>query len=154
MAFYGRGKNKVQDVLNLADEYDFYRTEVAPDTTITSVVYHAILKEFYDGITKHILYERGTFRLPYRLGRLRVCKSLVKLNGLSKTTVDWAASIKHNAVVYHLNEHTSGYKYYFLWDRSSCNAKNLGYYRLVMTRTNKRLLAKLIKECKMDYYGK
>lgn len=154
MPFYGRGKNKVQEVLSLKDSYSFYVTNVAPNTKLTSPEYHSIIREFYESISDYILYKKGTFKLPHRLGRVRVCKDKVKMLGLSKLTVDWEQSIKHHVTVHHLNEHTNGYKYYFLWDRTGCNSRNLSYYRLVMTRKNKRLLAKLIKNNKMDYYGK
>lgn len=156
MAYFGRGKNKVQNVCGPRDLYNNYinNKEVGSPYYIEPAVYYKIINEFYKKIVDEILINNKTFKLPYRLGTVRVCKSKVILKHLTTFGVDWPTTIKLHKRVYHLNEHSSGYRYFFYWSRECSVVSNLFFYRLVMSRTNKRRLAKLIKLNKYDYYEK
>ncbi len=59
--------------------------------------------------------------------------------------------LKYNKVIYHLNDHTGGYKYRFYWNKHNMLTKNKTMYQLIMTRDNKRYLAQILKNRVRDY---
>ena len=156
MAYFGRGKNKVQGVYAKRAMYDDYIKDKDVESAyyIPTTLYYKIIGEFYKKITDEILLNNKTFKMPYKLGTLRVCKTKVMLKYLTTFGVDWPATTELHKRVYHLNEHSRGYRYYFYWGKTRTYVPNLFFYRLVMSRTNKRRLAKLIKVNKYDYYEK
>lgn len=152
MAFYGRGKNKVQNCYNLKDQYEDYIKDKHPDSLyyVSMKDFDKICKMFYQSIVDYILEKNGTFKLPYGLGELRVVKRQNKRKKNSYS-VDWELTQKHGKYIYHLNEHTSGCRYSFYWSKCNNSFKNKYLYRLVLTRQIKRRLAKMIKSGKYDY---
>ena len=155
--FFGRSHNKVESPYRVKHFYSFYMNEVKdnPLYEIPYELYKVLVEEFYKRVVHEILYKNKSFDMPYSLGVLSVQKHKinVKLLGGSGThTYDWKATVDLGKPVYHLNEHSHNYRYLFRWNRYKANRKNLSFYKLVMTRTNKRLLAKLIKSGKYDYF--
>ena len=151
--FFGRGKNKAQNAYTLKDSYKFYCEQMASNKLykIDWELYQRLNHAFYKEIMNYIIEKSGQFKMSYRLGTLSVLKEKIDLNKLNNKAIDWAATNKYGKVIYHLNEHTDGYKYSFQWDKQT-NLPNLFFYRLVQTRNNKRRLAKLIKSGDYDYF--
>lgn len=54
-------------------------------------------------------------------------------------------------LVFHLNEHTNNVRYKFFWSRDRMLVENKSFYTMIFTRTNKRILADLIKKGK-EYF--
>lgn len=156
MGFFGRGKNKIQGVYGQRACYDSYILDKDPDSAyyISADLYYKITGEFYKKVMDEILLNSRTFKLPFRMGTLRVCKTKVRLKKLDGNCVDWPITVELGKTIYHLNEHSGGYRYYFYWYKERSLIPNLFFYRLIMSRTNKRRLAKLIKTNKYDYYEK
>ena len=154
--FFGRGKNKAQNPYTLKDTYLFYEEEIGSNELydIEWNLYQEINHEFYKEIVKYIIEEGGVFEMPFRLGKFFILKEKVDLNKLNWHAIDWAATNKYGKVIYHLNEHTDGYKYSYQWEKKNSRLQNLYFYRLVSTRENKRRLAKLIKTKEYDYFEK
>lgn len=152
--FFSRGPNKIKNPYTVSDFYDFYLKEIGDNKLyeIDYKEYSNIISDFYKSIMDFILKKNGVFKMPYKLGDVRVVKRKLNLDHLRLTGIDWKTTVETGKHVYHLNEHTSGYKYNFQWNKKNMNLKNLYFYRLVMTRQNKRLLAKLIKSGDYDYF--
>lgn len=154
--FFGRGKNKTQNPYKVIDIYPFYIDDCG-NTELYYVEldeYCNIVYDFYKAIMNAILKENANFKFPYGLGDFRIHKTKVKLDRLNILGVDWVNTVENGKYIYHLNEHTKGYKYFFHWSRKKKKIKNQFFYKLVMTRANKRELARLIKSCKYDYFEK
>ena len=154
MAFFGRGKNKAQNPYTLKNTYEFYKEEIGSNKLyeVEWDLYQNICHEFYKEIMNYIIEDNGIFELPFRLGKFFVLKEKIDLKKLNRQAIDWAATNKHGKVIYHLNEHTDGYKYSYQWDKKDSRVPNLYFYRLVPTRNNKRKLARLIKSGDYDYF--
>jgi hypothetical protein len=154
--FFSRGKNKVKDPYTVKDIYSFYITDIGLNSLyyVEQKEYCDIIYDFYKTIIERILYENALFKMPYGIGDLSVGKTKVKLDRLNILSVDWINTVDNGKYIYHLNEHSKGFKYFFHWSKKRKKIKNQYYYKLVMTRANKRLLAKLIKSGKYDYFEK
>jgi len=126
-------------------------------------------KDFAEIITDDIAYTGKDFIMPFRIGTLGVRKHkiLVKVNSdgtIDKRSLrpDWSATKKlwekdeqakeNKQLVFHLNKHFGGYNCKWFWDKTTCSIKNQTAYSLVMSRTNKRKLAKAIFAGEVDYY--
>ena len=152
MAFYGRGKNKIQHPYTYSHMYQAYVDEYKHNKAYTDIPYNEfvdICNTFYKGIMTNILEKNGTFKFPLRMGKVRVIKRKVKPD--HAIAVDWVNSVKYKKKIVHLNDHTNGYKFLFKWSKTVAIFKNQGHYRLVFTRGNKRRLASLIKSG-VDYF--
>jgi hypothetical protein len=154
--FFSRGKNKVQNPYTVKEIYSFYIDDVGENSLyyVEQVEYCDIVYDFYKGIIEAVIRNNYCFKLPFGLGEFSILKTKIKLDKLNILSVDWTHTVENGKYIYHLNEHTNGYKYFFYWSKKNKRAKNLYYYKLVMTRANKRLLAKLIKSGKYDYFEK
>ena len=115
-------------------------------------IYRKICDEFNKLLVDEILISSEEIRLPYRLGTIRIKKSKMKYDDKNKLKIDWAASKKLGKRIYHLNDHTGGYKYRFYWTKGI--VKNITAYSFIPTRTNTRRLASILKDKnrQLDYF--
>lgn len=150
--FYSRGKNKIQNCYTLKEQYEDYIKDKVQDSLyyVSIEEYDEICKFFCEAVINYILENNGSFKMPYGVGELKVIKrqNQRKENSYS---VDWELTQKHGKYIYHLNEHTSGYRYSFHWVKYNNVFRNKYLYRLTMTRQIKRRLAKMIKSGEYDY---
>ena len=140
--------------------------------------YSAVIKEFNNRLADALIVDALEFRMPYRLGKLRIKKYKQKIkikeNGeidKKNMPVDWKKTndlwkkqypdktaeeikkIRGKQRIFHLNEHTSGYRCFLFWDRISCNVPNNRVYSVVFTFYNRRKLASMLQtDCKINYY--
>lgn len=149
--FFSRGKNKVQEPYVFKDMYLDYISdkEVGSMYYVTYKEYVDICSTYYQMISKAIIDDSIRFKLPFGLGEVFVLKRKVKCN--NKMPIDWALTVQYHKRIYNLNEHSLGFGYKFFWTKP-CRIKNKFMYRLVLTRNNKRYLAKQIKQNKKDYF--
>lgn len=152
--YFSRGPNKIQNPYTIQDMYNEYVSGVDKGSPyeITYLVYKEITTCYFKKIVDH-LFNGGNFRIPHRLGTLQIIKKRVYASSQVKyaSSIDWEQTIKYGKKVIHLNEHSNGYKYLFMWDKAGANRLNISKYRFVPTRQLKRYLAKLIKSGKKDY---
>ena len=59
--------------------------------------------------------------------------------------------LSYDKMIFHLNEHTNGFKYRAYWCKHNMLTTNKTHYQLVMTRDNKRHLAQILKNRVRDY---
>jgi len=154
--YFSRGKNKVVNPYTFKDFFVFYKNEVKNNElyNLEYKEYVEIASEFYKEMMDNILLKNGKLILPFGMGDVSVVKAKMKLKNLDYKALDWKTTNETGKCVYHLNEHSSGYKYFYQWDKYRSRVKKLLLYRFQLTRDNKRRLAKLIKSGDYDYYEK
>lgn len=102
-------------------------------------------------IVLEILFERSEgFKMPYGLGTVMVCKYKPKQLSAKSLSVDYKASKDYSKKIYHLNEHSDGYKFRLYWSKLPQTLPHRYRYQLCLVRQNKRKLAQLIFN-KHDY---
>jgi len=176
MAYIKRGKNRIKPDYGIRDFFKYYKDN-AKEPIIDYKKFVAIWKDCAEVIVRLIVYRNLDFSIPARMGNLQIrkIKSKVFLNpdgslNKNKMAVDYKASwekwrkeypdltieeiakLKNKKPVYHLNEHTDGYRVKWVWDKFTCTVKNQSIYSLKMTRQNKQEVSKAIKNYKTDYY--
>jgi hypothetical protein len=155
----------------ICDLYKFYKNSfVKKDNGITESQYKEVIKHFNEAISNTIVEKSYEYRLPYRLGYLRIKKHKTRLildaDGKLKTShlkPNWKKTKelwknnkeaeKNKKIIYHTNKHSQGFYYKWYWDKTVCNIKNSSVYSLIVSRTNTRKIAQAIKNNKnLDYY--
>ncbi len=108
------------------------------------VTYKRILDEMCKIILEHIFMRSEGFKMPYGLGFIQVGKYRPKTYTDKSLSVDYKASKEYNKKIYHLNEHSNGYKFRLHWSRIPQTFPDRYRYQLSLVRANKRKLAQLI----------
>lgn len=113
--------------------------------------YKAISLLFFKLLSKEIIDNGLNFKLPNRLGHIRV----VKFKASKKRSIDWKTTNEvygeHNKIstekkrIYFNNEHSEGFAARFWWESSRWLKYNT-LYRFQPTRFNNRYLNKQIKD--------
>jgi hypothetical protein len=146
-----RTKGRYNTKYKLADCYREYLRENprGSDFYVDYITYKLINTTMLEKIFDRILYNSSEIVLPYRLGALSVLKKKMDYNRLR---VDYKTSMETGIRVYHMNDHSNGYQFKIRWRKHIAIFKNRKYYCFIPTRTHNRLLAKLVKEGKNDYF--
>lgn len=147
-----RGEGNYKKDYGSNDVYKKYKEDVIPELQVDKKLFRKICDEFNRMLIDEILLNSEEIRLPYRLGTVRIKKSKMKYDDKNKLKIDWAASRKLGKRIYHLNDHTGGYKYRFYWTKGII--KNITAYSFIPTRTNTRTLAGILKDKnrELDYF--
>lgn len=144
---------------NLRDSYKHYK-EMSTNPVDVSL-YLRIVNGFMLYLASK-LFHYGEIKLPKSLGVVSIIgrkqKLVVEEGKIKGLAPDWKGTKElwlkdskaktNKQLVYHFNEETSGIRYKFNWSKNRVFMQNKSMYRLIMTRANKRALAKLIKEGK------
>lgn len=143
--------------LPLSYFYDKYQ-EKAKNKNITRIKYNKIINLAHELIVKGIIEDNFIFSPPYLPFKFRIRKYKQKIkydkkNNIIKSNlpINWKATKdywKNNPtakdkkiVIYHLNDHTDGYRFrFYKYHRAVC-LKVLRYYNFKPSRKNDRLLA-------------
>ena len=126
---------------------DMYKTM---DTEVPYKLYTAILHAMCQIILEHVLERSEGFKMPYGLGMIQVGKYRPKNYDSKSLSVDYKASKEYDKRIYHLNEHSDGYKFRLYWSKIPKTFPDRYRYQLNLVRANKRKLAQLIFN-KQDY---
>ena len=126
---------------------DLYRTM---SIEVDYGLYKRILQEMCRIILDAILNSSDGFKMPFGLGFIQVGKYLPKALNDKSLSVDYKASREYDKRIYHLNEHSNGYKYRLYWSKIPRTFPDRYKYQLCFVRQNKRRLAQLIFN-KQDY---
>ena len=113
-------------------------------------LYNRILDEMCNVILEHVLERSEGFKMPYGLGFIQVGKYKPKQLNAQSLSVDYYASKEYDKKIYHLNEHSDGYKFRLYWSKIPRTFPDRYKYQLSLVRQNKRKLAQLIFN-KHDY---
>lgn len=126
---------------------DLYRTM---PIEVDYGLYKRILDEMCRIILDRVLNGSEGFKMPYGLGFMQVGKYKPKTLSGDSLSVDYKASREYDKRIYHLNEHSNGYKYRLYWSKIPRTFPDRYKYQLCFVRQNKRRLAQLIFN-KQDY---
>ena len=113
-------------------------------------LYNRILDKMCAIILDHVLNASECFKMPYGLGFIQVVKYRPKNFNSDSLSVDYKASKEYDKKIYHLNEHSDGYKFRLYWSKLPRTFPDRYKYQLCLVRQNKRKLAQLIFN-KNDY---
>jgi len=102
-------------------------------------VYRNICEEFNEAVAEEIL-KGNEFKMPGRLGNMRIVKSKTKMNP-KKLRIDFNHFNKTGEKIFHLNQHSDGYKVRWYWGKKNCRVKCKTFYCFKPSRENKRKLA-------------
>jgi len=164
---YKRNEGKNNADYSLRELYKRYKKN--SDSPLPYTTFATFLKEYNSRIMDAIIYERLEFRMPARVGYIRIQKKLnkayVKDGKVVKCIpVDWNRTltywrglyegktdeeiklIPNKKVLRYHNEHTNGYSVKFCWDKARSIAINQSSYVFKATRTAKEDLARFIKK--------
>jgi len=171
-----------EEKYGIREMYQFYKKECnvknSPNWFVDYKSFAGIIYDFNKELARLLIEEGIEFKMPQRLGFMRIRKWKLKnyMNpdgtiNKRKLPVDWKRTkelwkeiypnktpeqlkaIPKKKVIYHLNEHTDGYRYRLYWSKKGSNAKNRKVYSLVFTFTNHRHLARVLKSNhKPEYY--
>lgn len=126
---------------------DMYRNI---DIDVDYLTYERILTCMCQIILDHVLNRSEGFKMPYGLGMIQIGKYRPKNYDAKSLSVDYKASKEYDKRIYHLNEHSDGYKFRMHWCRIPQTFPDRYKYQLNLVRANKRRLAQLIFN-KHDY---
>ena len=93
---------------------DMYRNI---DIDIDYLTYKRILECMCKVILNHVLNSSEGFKMPYGLGMIQIGKYQPKNYDSKSLSVDYKASKEYNKRIYHLNEHSDGYKFRLYWSK-------------------------------------
>ena len=113
-------------------------------------LYKRVLDEMCKVILDHVLMRSEGFKMPYGLGFIQIGKYRPKNLNDQSLSVDYKSSKEYNKRIFHLNEHSDGYKYRLYWSKIPRTFPDRYKYQLQLVRQNKRKLAQLIFN-KQDY---
>jgi hypothetical protein len=154
----------MNNFINIRDTYShYYKESTSP---VDKAIYVDILNKFMQFIANKFL-ETGEVTLPERMGTLRIRghKVIPKIvdNKIKGLAINWKETKKlweedkeakeTKKLVYYFNDNTNNIMYRVHWYRARVLASNKIYYDFKLTRTNKRLLSKLIQQGKEYLYG-
>jgi hypothetical protein len=136
----------------IKDAYKDYdkKNKTDKDFKLDYKTYRKICTEFNSKVSDKILKEAFEFKLFGGIGTIRVRK--LKLSNTQRR-VDWNTTKKHNVKVYHLNFHTDENYYKWFWHKKRAIFANKTAYSFVPIRKNKRTLAQLLKENKVEFFN-
>jgi hypothetical protein len=157
---------QVNEGYSLDHSYRAYCKTVAKKAQkfkISKKEYRDICKEFINSIVDTALNNGQSIPLPYGLGDLRIRRSLtIPPQGLEKANrelkIDWLETNKlwkehpelkeKKQFVYFLNDHSDGWYAVWHWSKFNIRIKGKRAYSFEPCWTNKRRLAKLMKQPK------
>lgn len=148
--------DRIKGAKTLKDSYNYYKEEIPEGSPflVDYKTYRSVCEEFNKLICEYILKEAGEYTLPYRMGSIRIKKTKMNYGNRNHMRPDWKRSKELGRKVYHLNDHTDGFRYRWAWNKSNVVTVGKKLYSFYPTRTNKRTLASLLKDenSYVDYF--
>lgn len=129
---------------------DMYKSYKEIDENIDYLRFKRILDQFNTNLLDSLLNASEGFKMPCRLGFICIVKYKPKSYTDKSLSKDYKLSKELGKTVYHLNEHSDGYKYRLYWSKNKNTFPDIYKYNISFVRANKRKLAQLIFN-KHDY---
>jgi len=145
---YGTLRDVTKKYLNYRNRYPNRKNR------LNTPEFSKAIKLFNQKVIDRIIFENYDFTMT-GLGTLSLKKNKIKKFKDGKINpnlaVDWKKTKEYGKRIYHMNEHTDGYKYLFDFKPRGI-FKNINYYGFKIARQNSRYLAKILKN--PSVYGK
>lgn len=129
---------------------DMYKAYKKIDENTSYLRFKRVLEQFNINLLDLLLNASEGFKMPQRLGFICIVKYKPKTYTNKSLSKDYKTSNELGKTIYHLNEHSDGYKYRLYWSKNENTFPDIYKYRLSLVRANKRKLAQLIFN-KHDY---
>lgn len=107
-------------------------------------LFKSVLDSFNKIVLDSLLESSEGFKMPFGLGYVWIVKYKPKQLNDKSLSVDYKASKEYGKKIYHLNEHSDGYKFRLYWSKIPQTFPDRYKYSLSLVRANKRKLAQLI----------
>lgn len=120
------------------------------DENMVYLRFKRILDQFNRNLLNSLLNASEGFKMPCKLGFVCVVKYKPKTYTSKSLSKDYKLSKELGKTIYHLNEHSDGYKYRLYWSKNKNTFPDIYKYNISFVRANKRKLAQLIFN-KHDY---
>lgn len=114
-------------------------------------VFRDIILDYYLYIQEEVIENGNEIKLPCNLGTISIRKKRSEYWNGKGCSIDYKATKENNKLIYYINEHSDGYKFRLYWSKLKCNISNGMKYMLILSRSNKRRLAQIIKNKEQDY---
>jgi hypothetical protein len=169
MLYFKRGSRRILANYKMTEIYNFYKEQYG-DEALPKEKVHEIYKKLFPEIVKLMVFENLDYRMPARLGYIRVKKKEVgpkiDKNGnldTRKLSVDWKKTkrlweklypektaeeiklVEGKPVVREMNEHSGDCRLYWQWDKLTSNLRNQSAYFLNMVRDADNVLSHAVK---------
>lgn len=146
-----RGKGKIKTEVGNILLYRFYRKINKGKEPVDIAQFRAIITDLNQKIIDRIVLESEEFKMPYRLGKIRIKKLDLPLGKMpqNKWPVDYKKSKELGFIVYHDDKDIFRWK----WDKRRAIVTNVNFFSFKPSRHNKRYIAKAIKVLNKDYFG-
>lgn len=128
--------------VTIRDMYEQYVQE--NDVDVSYSRFKRILDRFNEIVKDSLLEGSEGFKMPFGLGYVQIVKYKPKSYTKKSLSVDYKSTKELGKTVYHLNEHSNGYKFRLFWSRLPQTFPDRYRYQLSLVRANKRHLAQLI----------
>jgi hypothetical protein len=176
MLQFNRGKGKVVADYKFNDIYKFYKERYG-DKALSREVVHELYKRLFPEIVKLIVFDNLDYRMPARLGSLRIKKKEVvprideKGNlDVRRLSVNYKATkrlweklypgktaeeikqIKNKPLIRELNDHSNNYRVTWFWNKVTSNLKNQTAYYINISRDNDKILSRGVKTNNLNFY--
>lgn len=137
----------------IKDFHNHYRGLIENGTVydVELSVYRNVLVDYFKYLRDSVIEEGRDVKFPCRLGRFYIIKHKPKTLTKQSLKVDFKTTRELGKIIYHLNEHSDGFKYRFFWQKTNSMIKNQVKYMFIWARDNKRRLAQIIKNKEHDY---
>lgn len=126
----------------IRDMYVQYHKDNKNDVSYNT--FKTILNEFNSELKNCLLESSEGFKMPFGLGYVQIVKYKPKSYTKKSLSIDYKSSAQYGKIIYHLNEHSNGYKYRLYWSKIPQTFPDRYKYQLQLVRQNKRHLAQLI----------
>ena len=126
----------------IRDMYAQYHKDNKNDVSYNT--FKTILNEFNSELKNCLLESSEGFKMPFGLGYVQIVKYKPKTYTKKSLSIDYKSSAQYGKIIYHLNEHSNGYKYRLYWSKIPQTFPDRYKYQLQLVRQNKRHLAQLI----------
>lgn len=124
-----------------------------PSVEITYDKFKEVIYTYNSLLVTHMLETGEPIKFPFGLGEVVVNKYKPKRyridnHGVERINmpIDWAETKKQGKHIYHLNMHTEGYKFYWMWNYWKSRIKHAWMWKFEMARVNSRLLKTYLKK--------
>lgn len=146
-------QGKINADYGMKDFYKYYKKN--SENPVPYSVFSELIKYTNKELSKKIIKEAFEFKLPYHLGTIMIKKRKMSFKNINRLKPDWSETLKlwkqdkeakdNKQLIFHLNSHTDNFRAQWFYNKSFAKYKNKSAYAFVATRTNKRELAKEIK---------
>lgn len=120
---------------------DMYKSYKEIDENVDYLRFKRILDQFNTNLLDSLLNASEGFKMPCRLGFICIVKYRPKSYTNKSLSKDYKLSKELGKTVYHLNEHSDGYKYRLYWSKNKIHSRiytNITYLLYERISVNQR----------------